>query len=58
MTIEELKAYLRDNLEVRVTLDHNYDWYTTDLRTEVTLCLEGEPISTTSDTLCIESRSS
>lgn len=57
MTIEDLKKYLRENLEVKVSLDHNYDWYSTDLRAEISLVLEGDTISTTSDTICVESRS-
>lgn len=45
---EQIKEYLKNNLEVTVDVNYSYDY---DERVEVTLFLEGEQFSRSSDSL-------
>lgn len=50
---EELIEYLKENLTVRVSVSHDNDYYTNGFRVSVKLALEGDEITSDSDSFTL-----
>jgi hypothetical protein len=55
LNTEALAAYLKGNLTIDVSTEQDWDYYSDGVRVTVRLSLDGEVISTSSDTVTIRS---